>query len=120
MRNNGDGTFTAIDDGGLATVITSISINGKTKTVRNVNFAPEELIKLQRKIYQVSNIARFVKFPPYWLSKFPNEQFPEQHYRNLSEDTQKPVPKLEYRKIQRSSPKERKEKHIDLSKRWGL
>lgn len=119
-RNNEDGTLTTIADGGLATVITSITISEKTKTVTNYFFAPEKLIELQREIYRTANIARFVKFPPYWLSKFPNEQFPPHSERNLNAETQPPSTKAEYRKIQRNSPKGRREKHIDLDKRWGF
>lgn len=120
VRDNGDGTFTLINDGGLATVITSITIGGKTKTVTNINFAPEKLIELQRKIYAVAQISRFVKLPPYWLSKFPNEQFPPRFIRDLNAESEKPLPEIEYRKIQRNAPKDRKERHIDLDKRWGF
>lgn len=119
-RDNGDGTFTVIKDGDLSTVITSMTVNGKTKTVTNENFAPEELIKLQRKIYEVSQVSRFVKLPPYWLSRFPNEQFPPRNRRMLSDAPQSPLSKVEYRKIQRSSPKEKRERYIDLNKRWGF
>jgi hypothetical protein len=122
IRDNGDGTLTVIEDGGLATVITSIAINGKTKTVTNINFAPEKLIELQRKIYAVASVARFVKLPPYWLLKFPNQQFPPRLLRELYADIEPAAgtPKAVYRKIQRSSPKGNKERRIDLDKRWGF
>jgi hypothetical protein len=55
-----------------APVTTSITINGKTKSVYNWFSAPNKLIELQRKIYEVSNIASYTRRTPYWLSKFPN------------------------------------------------
>jgi hypothetical protein len=115
VRDNGDGTITIIRETGLVTVITSISFNGKTKTIRNLNFAPEKLIELQRKIYLIANLAQFIKMPPYWLSKFPNQMFP----RSNEAQMQQPVLNLELRKIPRKSPQNRKDKQIDPARKWG-
>lgn len=118
-RANGDGTMTIIKDGGLATVITSITINGQTKTVTNINFAPEKLIELQRKIYTIGNVGRFVKFSPYWLSRFPDEIFPPRRPSEpLPEEKPGIMLKIVYRKIPRSSPKDGRQ--IDLNKKWSF
>lgn len=119
-RDNRDGTFTQIADGGLATVVTSITIDGKTKSVTNYNFAPERIISLQRKIYMAGKIANFTKLPPYWLLKFPDEMFPPRTAQSASKSLQPSAPKTEYRKILRNSPPVIRGKYIDLNKRWGF
>lgn len=107
-RDNGDGTRTIIADGGLATVITSITVNRKTKSVKNVHFAPEKLIELQRKIYAVSKIADYTKRPAYWLTMFPNDNMPPSPRRDL------------YRKVNRLPPSSENKRRIDINKKWGF
>ncbi len=58
-RDNGDGTRTERDH--AAPVTTSITANGRTKKVYNFFGAPEKLIELQKKIYEISRAARYVK-----------------------------------------------------------
>jgi hypothetical protein len=58
-RDNGDGTHTRVDHAAPATV--SITMNGKTKKVYNFFGAPDKLIELQKKIYEISGIARYTK-----------------------------------------------------------
>lgn len=116
-RINEDGTRTIIADGGLADVVISISINGKTKSVTNINFAPESLVRLQRKIYELSNISRFIKIPPYWMNFFPDERFPP---RGSKPPPEKKAFVVEHRKIARNSPPKRKANQIDLYRKWGF
>ena len=85
VRNNSDGTITIIRDAGLVTVNTSITIDGKSKTVKNINFAPEKLIELQRKIYRAGNLTQFIKIPSYLLPKFPEQMFRRSANNNESQ-----------------------------------
>lgn len=119
-RDNGDGTRTVVRDGGLATVITSITINGKNKTVENFNFAPDKLIELQRKIYLAANLAQFIKIFPYWFSKFPDQMFPPRSKSKTETPNQSSFAKQEFRKIARKSPQNSKDGQIDVAKRWGF
>lgn len=57
-RQNPDGTVTVISD--LPSTITTLTINGKSKTVLDYAFAPEELVELEREIDRAVNTHRWL------------------------------------------------------------
>jgi hypothetical protein len=58
-KDNGNGMYISIDHS--APVTTSITIKGKTKSVYNFYGAPEKLIELQERVYEISQIGLYVK-----------------------------------------------------------
>lgn len=57
ISNNGADTI----EGVSIPVITSIRIKGQTKKVFNFSDAPEKLKELQKKIYEISRVERYIK-----------------------------------------------------------